>query len=164
MSCWCNIHFYFSKVSHIYGFIMNLFSIIWHNFVYMTNIDKLYIQRIDNLYICCMENLYIFLWKKVSVHTTYIKLFYTFYGHKVSVHTAYWQVVYMLYRRKPFVHAKYRQIVHMLYGKLHYHCAFVWTDWINSIFLIIGLSPCSHSMLIVGWWYSSPQKEATGKL
>ena len=38
-------------------------------------------------------------------------------------------------KEKVFVHTTSRQLIDMLYGQLHYPCAFVRTDWINSSLL-----------------------------
>ena len=125
MSCWCNIHVYFSKVSHIYGFIMNLFRIIWYILVYMTYIDNFSIQQIDNLSICCMDKNFCpyNIWKKLYICCMDIKFF------SYNIWTSCLYVVW----ENLFIHKPYRQIFHMLYGQLHYHCAFFRTDWINSI-------------------------------
>ena len=122
MSCWCNINVSLSKVSHIYGLIMNFFRIIRHIFVYMKYIYNLYIPYIDNLSICCMdeneENFF------PIQHMEILSIFYMDIKFSPIQHMDNFSIfctdVNIFFIR--------HKIVHMLYGRLHKNCALVQTD------------------------------------
>ena len=83
------------------------------------------IEHMDNLSTCCMDENVLCIQHMEIFSLCCIDIMFLSIQHmgKLSICCI----------EKCFVHTAYIQIVHMFYGQLHYHCAFVRTDWINYI-------------------------------